>query len=158
MTRFTPTILDKLKAEGKIRRIKADPPQLIVGIDCGVKTGFAAWSPVDKKFLILETLKIHQAMEKVKMLAERLRLFVRVEDARQVKFKTEGFKAQGAGSVKRDAKIWEDFLEEHGIPFEMVRPAKAITKKNAEDFRKLTGHEEQTSSHARDAAMLVLGY
>ncbi len=67
-------------------------------------------------------------------------------------------KQQGAGSVKRDCKIWEDFLTDLDIPFEMVAPRKGMTKYSAAAFKKLTGYEGKTSEHARDAAMLVFGF
>ena len=35
---------------------------------------------------------------------------------------------QGVGSVKRDATIWEDYLTELGVEFEMVAPKRNITK------------------------------
>lgn len=92
-------------------------------------------------------------------------VYVRVEDARlrkkipwQKDEKTERGRREGAGSVKRDAKIWEDFLTELGVPFEMVAPAKNKTKVSAEYFKKLTRYAGLTSQHARDAAFLVVGY
>jgi hypothetical protein len=84
-------------------------------------------------------------------------LFVRVEDARFVKFNTDPVKAQGAGSVKRDAVIWNDFLEDLAIPFEMVRPRKQFTKLPADKFAMITKFKGITNSHGRDAAMLIYG-
>jgi hypothetical protein len=64
---------------------------------------------------------------------------------------------QGAGSVKRDAKIWQDFCEDMDIPFEAVKPCAGATKRTTETFERLTGWKGRTSNHARDAAMLVFG-
>ena len=64
---------------------------------------------------------------------------------------------QGVGSVKRDAGIWEDFLRDLGVPFEMVAPKNNITKLSADSFRKITGWQSKTNEHSRDAAMLVFG-
>lgn len=92
-------------------------------------------------------------------------VFVRVEDARQRTWvpwqkneKAERGKREGAGSVKRDAKIWEDFLTDLGVPFEMVPPKNNKTKVSAEYLKQLTGYTGTTSKHARDAAMLVIGF
>lgn len=86
-------------------------------------------------------------------------IFVRFEDARKRKwFGAKGVEAlQGAGSVKRDATVWQDFLQDLCIPYEAVAPKNNKTKITADYFRKVTGWEGRTSEHARDAAMLVFG-
>ena len=65
---------------------------------------------------------------------------------------------QGAGSIKRDAKIWEDFLMDIGVNHEMISPAKNRTKLKADTFKTYTGWENPTNEHSRDAAMLVFNY
>jgi hypothetical protein len=126
----------------------------VIGIDTGVSTGVAIWYVAEQKFDLIESMPIHRAMERV--LFERP-YFVRVEDARLYRHygKTNPAKIQGAGSVKRDASIWEDFLKDKNIPFEMVSPADNLTKTTADYFRKLTGWTKSTNEHGRDAACLV---
>ena len=130
-----------------------------IGIDCGVNTGIAIWEKGRKVFVLVGSLMIHEARERVKEFCVSYpgQVFVKVEDARQVRFGTDKFKAQGAGSVKRDAKIWEDFLSSLGEAYQMVRPTKLLTKIPAERFMVITGYKGKTNSHARDAAMLVYG-
>src|SRR5580765_684237 len=89
-------------------------------------------------------------------------ILVRIEDARLRKWIPQEKdiqqrigRAKGAGSVSRDAKIWEDFLTDLNIDFELVPPKKGMTKYNAASFNRLTKYEGKTSSHARDAALLV---
>lgn len=139
---------------------------IYIGIDCGVNTGYCEWNATTKSILNLETLKIHEAMNWIKERAEQWpgRVFVRVEDARQRKWvpfqkneKAERGRREGAGSVKRDAKIWEDFLTDLGLPFEMVAPKNNHTKLTACYFNKLTGWTGKTNEHMRDSAMLVVG-
>jgi hypothetical protein len=132
-----------------------------IGIDTGVNTGIAIYDRVEKKFIIVGSDMIHVIFDFIKQIfSEGMQihdtLFV-IEDARQVKFNTDKSKAQGAGSVKRDAKIWEDFLVNNGLNYLMVRPRKSITKLCAIHFNKLTGWSERTNEHARDAGMLVWG-
>lgn len=135
--------------------------RLQIGIDTGVNTGFAVWNPNTQKFMQLSTFKIHVAMAEVQAYAKEYSLHVIVEDARQVRFFKQDqqagarARAQGAGSVKRDAVIWEDFLTDLGVPFEMVRPSKALAKLDAKTFKAYTGIATRLSQHARDAAMLV---
>lgn len=133
--------------------------EYIIGIDTGVKTGFATYDVKAKKLLTVHTCKIHQAMAQVRSIRDK-KIFVRFEDARKRKWLgNKGREVlQGAGSVKRDAKIWEDFLEDLFIPYEAVAPKNNRTKIDAEYFQKITGWNGRTSNHARDAAMLVYGF
>ncbi len=137
--------------------------KIYIGIDPGVKTGICIIA--GKTIYSIDCLPIHKAMEKVKEVINIGDVFVRLEDARLRKWvpyqkneKAERGRAAGAGSVKRDAKIWEDYLTELGIPFELVAPKANKTKVTAEYFKKLTGYQGKTNEHLRDAAMLVVGH
>lgn len=141
---------------------------ICVGIDTGVNTGFAVWSTESRQLTIVTTLPIHQALIWVKGFAERCakeheEIKVYFEDARLRKWygthtaKQDRDKLQGAGSVKRDSKIWEDALTEWGIPFETIAPKNNWTKMTANMFAALTGWKGRTNEHSRDAAMLVFG-
>lgn len=91
-------------------------------------------------------------------------MIVRIEDARLRKWiprmpniSRELGRREGAGYVKAHAAIWQDFLEDLGIDYELVPPKNNKTKVNAEYFKSLTGYEGKTTEHARDACMLVFG-
>ena len=129
-----------------------------IGIDSGKNTGFAIWNKAEKRLEIVETILIHQAMDKVQGF-DKNEVLVRVEDARQRKWfgSNASAKQQGAGSIKRDAVIWEDFLKDKGYDFEMVAPKNNKTKLSSEQFAKMTKWDKRTSEHGRDAAMLVYG-
>lgn len=133
---------------------------IAIGIDTGVSTGFAIWNRNKKCFDEISTLKLHRAIFKIKDMHDRgYNLIVIVEDARKATFgrQMDYHKAQGAGSVKRDAKMIEDFLEDYKIPYELKRPVKARTKMDKETFARVTGYRGLTSSHGRDASLLVFG-
>lgn len=131
---------------------------ILIGIDTGKNTGFSVYDAEKKELLEVETLLIHKALERVSEWSV-LPIFVRVEDARLRKWYGSAGKEQlqGAGSIKRDATIWEDFLEEKKIPFEMVAPKNNKTKLTSAIFEKITKWKKRTSEHSRDAAMLVFG-
>lgn len=139
---------------------------LFVGIDTGRSTGFALWEGGCQAFDAVATLRIHEALERVRRLhaAYGDDMVVVFEDARLRRYlprersssEYRG-KLQGAGSVKRDAAIWEDFCEDLGIRYEAIAPRKGLTKWDADTFRRITGWEGRTSDHARDAALLVYG-
>lgn len=146
-----------------VAEVKNKTPKFryFIGIDTGVNTGMAVWDSVLNCFVFVESMAIHTAMERVKALVSATNLqgvFIRVEDARKWTHGTDAIRAQGAGSVKRDAKIWDDFLSELGAYYEMVRPNKFFTKWDAVKFRQLTGYDKTTNGHGRDAATLVWQY
>jgi len=127
-----------------------------IGIDSGVNTGVAIWSGTERSFESISTHSILEAMEIVLKHRDEIKTVI-VEDARQVQFKTSRAKAQGAGSVKRDCQIWEEFLKRNNIHAMFVRPRKQITKMDASRFNVLTKWNKPTNQHGRDAAMLVFG-
>ena len=134
---------------------------ICIGMDPGTHTGVAVWDTRVGKFLSLETMPIHQALMEVYKWRQRpVEIQVVFEDARQRTWFGKGdtnAKAQGAGSVKRDCSIWEDFCKDYGIPFWAKPPVKGATKVSADYFKMVSHWEGRTSEHSRDAAMLVLG-
>ena len=137
---------------------------ILAGIDTGVHTGVALWDTGKRKLIALHTFGIIDAMDFVENTATSEGVTVFLEDARLRKWipkeaNLRQFKgrAMGAGSVKRDAAIWEEFLRKRGIPYHLVAPRHNRTKLTSDAFARLTGWTLRTSSHARDAAMLVFG-
>jgi hypothetical protein len=149
-------------------RIRSRDYDLVIGLDPGDQTGFALWSRYTKKLEEVRTLKIHKAQDAVRMLyqrANRSRILVRMEDARLRQYLPKEKnnaeyrgKLMGAGSIKRDCTIWEDFLKDERVDLDPVAPAAHKTKWTAEYFVTVTGWSGRTSEHARDAAVLVFGF
>lgn len=135
---------------------------VLVGIDTGKHTGFAVWDTEKRQLDFVDTIPIHEALLRI-WSQRHANVEVYFEDARQRKWygtrtaKEDRNKLQGAGSVKRDSTIWEDALNDWGIPFHAVAPKHNTTKMTPEFFRALTGWKGRTSEHSRDAAMLVFG-
>lgn len=142
---------------------------LHIGIDTGTHTGIAVWDSRGRCFRAIEDMPIHKAMEtvaKYKEIADQegARLYVHVEDPRQrtwfgrpLSREQERKKLQGVGSVKRDASIWEDYLTDLGVKFEMYAPKNSITKLSHKAFVALTKWKGRTNEHMRDSAMAVYG-
>lgn len=114
-----------------------------IGIDTGVHTGFAVWHSDTKYLAEVSTMTITQAMERVKMISDirgkdSIRLFI--EDARQRKWfgNTGRERLKGAGSVCRDASIWEGWCKEQGLQYRMIAPKNNRTKLSAAQFKALT--------------------
>lgn len=140
-------------------------------LDPGENTGLAIWDGASRCFREVATFPLWKAMEEVRrwhyacMMAEKpVAFFVVFEDARlRTWFPKEKNNAEyrgrlmGAGAAKRDARIWEEFLNAHRIPFEARKPQAGLTKWDADYWAKVTGWKGRTSNHARDAALLVFG-
>lgn len=140
-----------------------------IGIDTGRDTGFAVWDSRKKRLVEVRTVRIHEAMRDVlrwRLIAELAGTTVHVvfEDARRRKWiprekSLSEFKGRaiGAGHVMRDATVWQDFLEDEGVPFMHPGPTAGLTKWNEDAFKRITGWKGRTSHHGRDAALLVWG-
>lgn len=135
-----------------------------IGIDPGAHTGVAVWDTDRRALVEVATLPLHRALALVSSYAAQGDIQVTFEDARQRRWlPAERSRSEyrghlmGAGSVKRDCTIWEEFCRDKRIPFTARAPQKGLTKWSAEAFARLTGWQGRTSDHARDAAMLVVG-
>ena len=138
---------------------------IVVGIDPGVNTGLAVWDSSARQFLDIRCSGIVDAMDYLRRLREERTIGLIVfEDARQRKWiprekdlaEFRG-RAMGAGSVKRDSAIWEEWCHTHHIDFVATPPHQGMTKLTDLYFRGLTGYDRRTNEHGRDAAMLVFG-
>ena len=114
----------------------------LIGIDTGVNTGYAVAEDKGNGGELFEvrSLTITQAMSRtlefvVHYGKENVCLFI--EDARQRTWFTGGReKAQGVGSVKRDAQIWEDWCKEQELNYLMIHPKANATKTKAANLLK----------------------
>lgn len=134
--------------------------KLIIGIDPGAQTGLATWVPSENRFQTITTYSIIQAMNYCLLaIRDGIQIEIRFEDSRKRKwFGNAGReKLQGAGSIKRDCSIWQEFCEYHSIPFIAIAPQKGSTKWTSAYFKGITGYTGRTSEHSRDAACLVFG-
>lgn len=135
--------------------------EIIIGIDVGRRTGVAVWDRRKGQFLSIQTMRIDQATREVEKWVREQgdSLSVMFEDARLRRWygSNASAKQQGAGSIKRDSTIWEEFLKGSGINYEAIHPKRIRTNLNAEQFKLWTGYSKRTSQHARDAAMIVFG-
>jgi len=133
--------------------------KIFIGIDPGVNTGISVWHKSEKKFSILQKTSIIDSFEIVKGIYEFNKdkeITVIIEDARQRSGSVET--RLGAGSVRRDCQIWEEFLKYNNFRnFRFQKPIKGMTKLSREQFKKITG-VDCGNEHARDAGMIVFGY
>lgn len=136
---------------------------ICVGVDPGHHTGVAVWDTSTRQFIEIRTTGIVSAMDYLTELHKEKKIMLLVfEDARQRTWiprerdirQVKG-RAMGAGSVKRDCSIWEEWCSARGIQFIASRPKTGMTKLTDAYFRGITGYDRRTNEHGRDAAMLV---
>lgn len=174
-TRWKQTDLDRLPAgmvqsKGEGAKAPGSRPKsthrFVIGIDPGVKTGIAVWDCDRRSFHSIACCSIIHAQNFIKNFFDHVSrdIIIRIEDARKRKWFGKMDKEQakygaavreGAGSVKRDCQIWEEFCLHQNIDFELVAPKDNKTKLDAKLFAAYTGWKERTNEHSRDAAMLV---
>lgn len=141
----------------------------VVGIDPGVKTGFAVWDRNETNFKCVETLDfwaVYRGLT-VGFVYSPANTVVVVEVAHHAPVfrerKAKGLNqnhaarlAQNVGQVMREAKLLAEGLRRCG--YEVIEKNPLGKKKTAADdktqFEQLTGWTERTSQHARDAARL----
>lgn len=130
--------------------------RILIGIDPGKNTGLAVIK--DGKLVRCETMLIHQALKELEGFGPdfvEYDIHVVVEDARKRSGRPEA--AQGAGSVKRDCVIWEDYLTDLKISFKMVPPRKNGTRFRDQIFRASYPYwKKRTSEHSRSAANILI--
>jgi len=128
---------------------------ILCAIDPGVNTGYAELAV--GKLIRVETMQIHEAIFRIEDLRKQSRIVVVFEDARQRKWfgKAGREQLQGAGSIKRDCTVWQDYLQAAGVPYLAVKPKAGATKWTVEYLAQQTGWTARTSEHARDAAALA---
>lgn len=144
---------------------------IVVGIDPGTSTGFAVWDARRLKLLELNTFPIHLAMQWIHDVKcgngehPEISLII-VEDARkrgwfgkmdEQQRKYGAAVREGAGAAKRDAAIWDDFLSDTRVAYQMRAPTAGATKWNSAVFKSATKWQLRTNEHERDAALLVYG-
>lgn len=135
---------------------------VMIGIDTGVKTGFAYSE--DGQLQDVSTETILTAQDRALTLLDCVghdELLVCIEDVRQRKWvdpRAGRERLQGIGSVKRDCSIWQEFCERHDIKHLLIPPANIPTKLSSKQFKELTGWTKRTSEHGRDAGMMIDKY
>lgn len=137
--------------------IKRSACAIIIGIDPGTITGLAIWDNKRKGFQEIRSSGIITVMHYLAKLPEKHLVKIRMEDARKRNwFGNSGREVlQGAGSIKRECTIWEEFFLFHDFTYELVAPKNNKTKLDAKLFSNMTGWKSRTNEHERDAAMLV---
>ncbi|WP_179288311.1 hypothetical protein [Psychrobacter sp. JB193] len=137
---------------------------ILIGIDTGVKTGFA--HSIDGVLQDVSTQTILSAQDRVLEIRDEaaqsdVKLVVCIEDVRKRTWVDHSIgkeRLKGVGSVTRDCSIWQEFCERNGLRHILVPPSNIDTKRSAEDFEMITGWTARTSGHARDAGMMIYKY
>lgn len=135
---------------------------IFIGIDPGQANGFAIRKDGE---LRLYTLKLYEVFEELNSLVGlRKQVVVYIENPNLwTKFKKDDnakARAQGAGNVKGTYSHIVAYLKAVGFDFVPVMPNKYRNAfgeaKNRGLFEQATGYTKPCSTHARDAAMLIV--
>lgn len=143
---------------------------IIIGIDPGVHTGFAAWIPELKSFDKIESFSFWEAISWIDTYHSAHKITVIVEDPSADKTVWMGQKrdvqsikkwsriCRNVGMNQRDGQLIIQYCRRKQIPVQTVPPSqRRLTKLDAETFKNITGYRGRTNEHGRDSAMLVFG-
>lgn len=144
---------------------------ILIGIDPGVKTGYAVWDTVKKKFRYIGSVSPSIAILGIQEAGKDFKdVRIYVEDVYSNKA-VWSKKGASPDETRKWTKVSRNVGINQGICYViismltvmaydhvLIKPGKrSITKIDAETFNKITGYTEQTDEHGRDAAMLVFG-
>jgi hypothetical protein len=134
------------------------PVRYAIGIDPGVKTGVAVWDKKERRFIELRTMDIDTAWQYIQQYHGDCVVVIEDPNLRRWFGRSGPEKYQGAGSVKRDFKIWKTRLDREEWLYRTIAPKDVQHIGNHKYFKALTQCRfERSSQHARDAAMMVYG-
>jgi hypothetical protein len=147
----------------QIERNSMSTSGLIIGVVPGLNTGVAIVE--DGRIVELRTCGIAPAMSYILGLhrdSAVASIMVLVKDARifpgamDKKLKSYGAGVR-EGAARREASIWDEFLEVRLIPHKMVPPLPCIASSEG-TFLARTGFHGRSSAHSRDAGVIALHY
>jgi len=134
--------------------------KLYIGIDPGTTTGYA--EIMDGTYIVIRQMNIIQAMDTVRInrsLGFDICLHVENPNMRKYFGNSGREKLQGAGSIKRDYKIWTEFAAEYGLRLFPIAPAQIGSQfDNEAIFHSATGYPKKCGKHARDAAKIIFKF
>lgn len=139
-------------------------PELAIGIDPGVDTGYAVWSRPSQQFVALLTLTFWQAYDRITACKpDEVEIFIENPDSQRSMYRRTDIiehqrqrerVATNIGSNRREASLLIERLRELGYRVTAVSPVRA-RKWDAQQFIRYTSYQGRTSQHARDAGRLV---
>jgi len=136
--------------------------KMLIGIDPGVKNGFAKLSDSLIELSTLSFWKLINWFDSRKSFFPDMRIHIEDPTANRPVFNRNVGKgsmlkiAQNVGENKCMAKLLFQYFEINGIEYHRHRPTKkSMTKLNAVQFEKVTGLKQRSSEHSRDACMLI---
>ncbi len=144
--------------------------RFVIGIDAGVKSGFAVWDREKKKIILNKTTDFWGIYYEVcggkpfEYKTSDTMFVIENPALNKPVFQNRLFGqnslqslkiAQNVGSNKREAELLIRAFRQLG--FQVVEAQPTTAKWTAEHLERLTGITERTSAHVRDAIKLVFG-
>lgn len=138
----------------------------IIGIDCGVHTGVSFYDRKANKFSYVGEKTFYTAQvfiarsfadrSEVKIYVERPMRLVYGRNSALTDLVREDLISKVGGN-RREAELMAMCLEGRGFDVTLVKPVHEA-KWSAEKFRQMTGSNQRTNEHSRDAARLAMYY
>lgn len=150
--------------------------KIYVGIDPGVKTGWAIYSSSRRKLIDVRTKSFLQVLVAANEIEVGVHEIIDEDDEVIFCIESPGLNkptfprnvnrrvieriSRNVGANCREAELLISCIGEYGFRVIKCRPKRnklSRGKMKAKEFQRLTGYEGRTSQHGRDAALLVWG-
>lgn len=128
---------------------------LAIGIDPGKENGVAIFDRDKGRLRTVCSMKTFQVLMLLEEMSERAEVFI--EDPTTWKpfgGKSQSHKLKGAGSVTARFLAIVEMLDAYQIPYNRIPIQGTLKKVDKDMFKKITGWDERTNEHGRDAAIL----
>jgi len=144
--------------------MKNENPKIWIGIDPDIdKSGVAVWDSSRCILESIECLSFFDAIETIELLDEFYNAIVIIEAGWLIKksnwhgAKNKNIAAKigaNVGANHQVGRLFAEYCTEKDVNYVLERP---MGKKDAKEFKRLTGWTRRTNSEQRDSAMLVFG-
>lgn len=129
-----------------------------IGIDPGMNNGFAIYDRQLAEITHCTSLPLHVLFDTLKSWQKNdIEVFIENPNT-WIGFKgkkADNARLQGAGAVKQTYRHIVEFLDDYAIPYTPTKLQGNLKKVSRDYFSKVTGYNDRTNEHARDAAMIV---
>ena len=145
---------------------------IYIGIDPGVKNGWAVWDSQVKKFCEIRTFSFWELITNIETMNKAYDCRFYVEATYKIKAVWDskgrpqptnlevirwGKLCQNIGQNRQISCLILQWLERNHCDYIECQPGSSLTKLKPDTFKQMTKYKERTSQHGRDAAMLVWG-
>lgn len=138
---------------------KLNTTTYLIGIDPGMKNGFAIFDRKEQKLIEVTTLPLFRLFSHIASVSELEPQILIENPFSWIPFKNKNNSTmsvlQGAGAIKQTYRHITEYLDDMKLVYTPTKIQGNYKKLTSKIFQQITGWTERTDEHGRDAAMIV---